>query len=81
MGDHIIERPFGDQAEIATARCWAMGLGLELAAFLMKIDLLAAECQRLSAAGKLDHCHSQHAGLKIAGCLDRSDSQHEMVER
>src|SRR5579872_5083305 len=80
MLDHLRHRSFGDETEVAGAGRRLLGLGLELMAGAVKVDLLVAEAQRLAPlAERLDR-QAEHGRIEGASALDIGDCQNEMVE-
>ncbi len=79
MGDDIVERRRGDQAEIAGSRRGPFRLGLEFVPRPVQVDLLPAEMKR-DPAVEIDPAQAERALVEPATRLDILDRQDKMID-
>jgi hypothetical protein len=70
MPDDLTKRRSADQADVLTPQGRGFGLGFELIAVLMQVNLLHPETECLAPGAKSLHPHPQHLLIEIAGYLN-----------
>jgi hypothetical protein len=79
VGNHILKRDFGDEAQISGPRSRVRGLGIDLSSCLVEIDFLLSKSERLSIAER-DHFHPQGRGVESNGRVDVGYGENQVIE-
>ena len=80
VGDHLVQRLPGDEAEVEGTRHRQVRLGLEFVPPLVQIDLLVAIAQRLALRAKRLQAHTQHPGVEILAGSEVRGGQDQMIQ-
>lgn len=78
--NHFIQRPVGNKAQVQTAGCRKMGLGLKLLAFFVEIDLLIAKLESDAALPESLEVHSQYFHVEFNAGLFVRRGQYQVIQ-